>query len=163
VSVDLKDVAVSRTVDGGRTWTESRITTAEPVARVTDIFFLDATYGWLAAQYGLDEHGHGGSHLFSTVDGGATWVPEPDLLFGGENRYVGPVRFLSAKTGFLFEWITQGAKIRNAMIYTTDGGTHWRSVPLPRLVSACQVFEGDLRCSAGDANSGFWVLTIHPN
>jgi photosystem II stability/assembly factor-like uncharacterized protein len=161
--VDLKDVAVSRTVDGGRTWTESRITTAEPVARVTDIFFLDATYGWLAAQYGLDEHGHGGSHLFSTVDGGATWVPEPDLLFGGENRYVGPVRFLSAKTGFLFEWITQGAKIRNAMIYTTDGGTHWRSVPLPRLVSACQVFEGDLRCSAGDANSGFWVLTIHPN
>ncbi len=151
------DLVVFRTTDSGRTWTESRFGAGEPTSRIKSLFFLDATHGWLVREYGRDERGRAGSHVFSTSDGGATWVAEPDLSFQGEGRYLGPVRFLSPKTGFLFGSIESGQKLRSALFYTTDGGGHWRSVPLPRLVDACQVFDRELRCT-----TGFSILTIHP-
>ena len=162
VSTDLNAVAVSRTADGGRTWAESQVTTTVRSSQVADLFFVNAMRGWLIVEHGSDEHGQdNGSDLFSTVDGGEIWTPEQDRSFQGAGHHLRPVRFLSERVGFIFDWENTQAVVRSTLIYTVDGGLHWRESPIPRFVSDCQIFKGELRCSASDANSGFWVLTIH--
>jgi hypothetical protein len=51
---------------------------------------------------------------------------------------------------------------QRALMYTLDRGTHWHKQALrPRdFAYDCQVFEGDLLCSA---DLGFRLLTLHPN
>jgi photosystem II stability/assembly factor-like uncharacterized protein len=161
-SNDFKDVAVSRTIDGGRSWTESRFTTPSKSNQVTDLFFVDALRGWLIVDHGYDERGDASSDLFSSVDGGATWVQGQDRSFQGAHNELGPVRFLSPENGFVFDWEITKAASHYSLIYTTDGGAHWRKQPLPHYVYGCQIFKGELRCSAGGADSEFWILTIRP-
>jgi photosystem II stability/assembly factor-like uncharacterized protein len=165
-SVDGKDFLIFRTVDGGRTWKESRTTSVEQFTRIEDLFFVDARRGWLITSHGADH----GFNLFSTADGGETWRLRSDRVFQGGRKSAGVVRFLSAETGFVFEseqasssdsrGAVAGAP-HNSLVYTSDGGAHWREQTLPRYITDCQVFKGDLRCSAGDDSSGFWVLTLH--
>ena len=161
-STDLKEVAVARTIDGGRSWTESRITTPSKSNQIKDLFFVDVMRGWLIVEHGVDEHGDASSDLFSTVDGGATWVQEQGRSFQRTHNELGPVRFLSPENGFVFDWEITKATSRFSLLYTTDGGSHWRKQPLPRYVHNCQIFKGELRCSAGGTDSGFWILTIRP-
>jgi hypothetical protein len=52
--------------------------------------------------------------------------------------------------------------MRHLMVYTFDGGAHWTKQILSHPVYDCQIFEGDLRCSAGGKLSGFGLLTVHP-
>jgi photosystem II stability/assembly factor-like uncharacterized protein len=152
---DGKDFFVFRTGNGGRDWEESRTTAPMGLGHVRDLFFLDQSRGWVVTRHYKDS----GTYLFSTVDGGKNWVPEQDSSFEGKGKWAGVVRFPSENTGFVFEW--DGAN-RHGLIYTTDGGAHWRKQTLPHSVHDCQVFEGDLLCSSGDRPSGFRLLTVHP-
>lgn len=157
---DGKDFLVFRTTDGGRDWEESRTTGPKGLADVRDLFFLDQNRGWLITWHS----NNGGTYLFSTVDGGRNWAPEPDPSFQGKRKWAGVVRFVSEKTGFLFESEDAGGQgvDRNRLIYTTDGGIHWHQQPLPQSVYDCQVFEGGVLCSSGNWPSGFRLLTLHP-
>jgi photosystem II stability/assembly factor-like uncharacterized protein len=112
------------------------------------MFFVDQDRGWLTT-WNLDYHG---SYLFSTVDGGKHWAPDP--AFQGKDKWAREVRFLSKERGFVFVEEAKG----HSLMYTTDGGAHWSRHALPRSVYDCQVFEGDLLCSA----DGFRLLTLHP-
>jgi photosystem II stability/assembly factor-like uncharacterized protein len=146
-----KDFLVFRTVNGGRDWEESRTTSPQQLQRVRDLFFLDQQRGWLITWNSNDE----GPYLYSTVNGGKHWTPDPDRSFQGKGKVAGVVRFASRERGFVF--VDEGN--RSSLIYTVDGGSHWSRQPLPRFVNHCQVFEGDLMCSSGP---GFRVLTLHP-
>ncbi len=151
--VDGKDFFVFRTVNSGRDWEESRTTPPEKPADVRDLFFLDQLRGWLIT-WGFNDDG---SYLYSTVDGGLHWTPDPDLSFQGKGRWASVVRFTSGERGFVFlEDRDQGQR---AMIYTLDGGAHWDKQALPDSVYYCQILEGDLLCSAAP---GFRLLTVHP-
>jgi photosystem II stability/assembly factor-like uncharacterized protein len=145
---DGKDLFVFRTTNGGRDWEESRTTAPEEVGEVRDMFFVDQDRGWLTT-WNLD---YDGSYLFSTVDGGKHWAPDP--AFQGKDKWAREVRFLSKERGFVFVEEAKG----HSLMYTTDGGAHWSRHALPRSVYDCQVFEGDLLCSA----DGFRLLTLHP-
>jgi photosystem II stability/assembly factor-like uncharacterized protein len=145
---DGKDLFVFRTTNGGRDWEESRTNAPKEVGEVRDMFFVDQDRGWLTT-WNLDYHG---SYLFSTVDGGKHWAPDP--AFQGKDKWAREVRFLSKERGFVFVEEAKG----HSLMYTTDGGAHWSRHALPRSVYDCQVFEGDLLCSA----DGFRLLTLHP-
>jgi photosystem II stability/assembly factor-like uncharacterized protein len=147
---DGKDLFVFRTTNGGRDWEESRTTAPEEVGEVRDMFFVDQDRGWLTT-WNLD---YDGSYLFSTVDGGKHWAPDP--AFQGKNKKAREVRFISKERGFVF---VDEVK-RRSLMYTTDGGAHWSRHALPRLVHDCKVFEGDLLCGAEPP--GFSLLTLHP-
>jgi len=151
---DGKDFFVFRTTNGGRDWQESRTSAPEDLADVRDLFFLNRNRGWLIT-WQLND---GGTYLFSTTDGGRTWVPDPDLSFQGKGKWAAVVRFTSETNGFVF--VNGEAKLRR-LLYTIDAGAHWRGRDLSEPVYDCQVFEGDLLCSAGESPSGFRLLTVH--
>src|SRR5579863_1930717 len=65
--------------------------------------------------------------------------------------------YTSRERGFVFFLEAKG---QSGFAYTTDGGTHWHKRVLPRFIDHCQVFAGDLMCSA---DPGFGLLTLHPN
>ena len=149
--IDGKDFLVFRTVNGGRDWEQSRTTPAQQPQLVRDLFFFDQQRGWLTTWNSNGE----GAYLYSTVDGGKHWTPDPDLSFQGKDKQANVVRFTSRERGFVF--FLEGGQ--NRLAYTMDGGTHWYKQALPRFVNDCQVFEGDLLCSAAP---GFRLLALHP-
>ncbi len=148
-----RDFFVFRTVNGGRDWEESRTAPPQGPAWVEDLFFFDHQRGWLITCGYNDD----GSYLYSTVDGGKHWAPDLDLSFQGKRKSASVVRFTSRERGFVF--LVDHDNGQSRLAYTTDGGTHWYKQALPRFVFACQVFEGDLLCSA---DRGFRLLTLHP-
>ncbi|MBZ5636016.1 MAG: hypothetical protein LAO55_23050 [Acidobacteriia bacterium] len=150
--IDGKDLLVFRTVNGGRDWEQSRTTPPQQPELVRDLFFFDQQRGWLTTWNHNDE----GTSLYSTVDGGKNWTPDTDLSFQGKGNQANVVRFTSRERGFVFFLEGKG---QSRLAYTTDGGTHWHKQALPRFVYDCQVFAGDLMCSAG---AGFGLLTLHP-
>ena len=96
---------VSRTTDGGSTWTD-----ISGAARPHDIFFDSPTEGWLATTGGTFNNGG----IYHTTDGGATWMrqstfPATSLHFLDRNRgwAVGP-----------------GSAVQR----TTDGGATWQAL-----------------------------------
>jgi photosystem II stability/assembly factor-like uncharacterized protein len=138
------DAFLFRTLNGGQDWESLTAPGA-----VRDLFFLDQNRGWVVT------YNESWTYLFSTRDGGKTWVPDNNPLFSGKAKLANVVRFLSEKNGFVFE---QDEAKHHGLLYTTDGGAHWRKQNLPRSVYDCQVFEGDLLCDSG----GFRVLSLHP-
>lgn len=144
---DGNGVLVFRTVDGGEHWEPSRITPPRHPADVRDLYFLDQQHGWLLT-WGYNDDG---SYLYSTADGGEHWTADPDFSFQGKGRFATVVRFTSLQTGFLFA--------DGRLLFTSDGGKHWHPDALKESVYDCQVFEGDLLCSAA---LGLRILTLHP-
>jgi photosystem II stability/assembly factor-like uncharacterized protein len=144
-----KDLLVFRTANGGRDWEESRTTPPQPPQRVRDLFFFDQQRGWLT----IWNQGEG-TYLYSTFDGGKHWTPDPDLSFQGKDKMAIALGFTSRERGFVFFLEGKG---QSRLAYTADGGTHWHTQVLPRSVEDCQLFAGDLVCSAG-----LRLLTLHP-
>jgi photosystem II stability/assembly factor-like uncharacterized protein len=151
--IDGRNFFVFRTINGGRDWEESRITPPRQPAGVRDLFFFDQQRGWLVTWGDNDD----GSYLYSTVDGGSHWAVDPDLSFQGTGKYASVVRFTSREKGFYF--VDDRDNGQNVLMYTLDGGTHWHKQEQRETVYDCQVFEGDLLCSAW---RGFRLLTVHP-
>jgi photosystem II stability/assembly factor-like uncharacterized protein len=147
---DGKAAYVFRTSDGGLTWQESRIAVPEGLTGLEDLFFLDEDQGWFITWPVND----GSSHLFSTVDGGRSWQPQAGLSPQGGSKWPEIVRFLDRQHGFVF------VAPEFSLMYTTDGGAHWRKHPLARYLGDCDVFEGDLLCAYGP---GFGLMTLHPH
>jgi hypothetical protein len=56
-----------------------------------------------------------------------------------------------------------GSKNNGMLLYSSDAGEHWQEFGVERAISDCQVFEGNLFCSAGSGESGLWLLKVHPS
>ena len=165
---------VLRTTDGGKHWASFQIPSQTGVADVRDLFFLNESLGWLIT-WGYNNEG---THLYRTTDGGRTWRVHPDQAIQGPGRWLSVVRFLNSKIGFAFSRDDQvqavvrppaigvvavpegGPTGSGQLLYTDDGGEHWRSRPLDAWVYDCQVSGQSLACSARSDKSSFLMLEI---
>jgi photosystem II stability/assembly factor-like uncharacterized protein len=113
---------VSRTTDGGLTWTQSRVETKDAV---NDIYFRNKDNGYLLA----------GSSIFQSEDGGLTWRELRRYFasdFGGATPELYSVRFSGKKRGWVVGSIsTNDVVVDSLVIYTDDGGKSWQRQRVP--------------------------------
>src|ERR687885_2188036 len=113
---------VSRTVDGGLTWTKQSVETKDPV---NDIYFRNKEDGYLLA----------GNSIFQSDDGGFTWHEIRRYFasdFGGATPELYSVRFSGKKRGWVVGSISRDDVVVDSLvIYTNDGGKSWQRQRVP--------------------------------
>jgi len=126
-AIDIPNYVLTlyRTADSGSSWTA----VPAPIFPVDDVFFLDASHGWVVS--GSPQTGLGSEPLYETSDGAATWnrvgtLPQQapmSRVFGvGTHR----VTFSRQVDGSLRGW-----DIGAAQLYTTaGGGGSWQPVAI---------------------------------
>ncbi len=108
--VEKESSKVYASWDTGRTWQDlGRPNMTE--RWLYDIFFLNDTLGWIAAE---------GGFIFHTRDGGFSWRPQNQ----GGTKFAQRVFMLDERFG----WIASGEAI---ILRTTNGGEEWEQVILP--------------------------------
>lgn len=165
---------VLRTTDGGRHWASVQVSTQVGVAEVQDLYFQNELTGWLITWH----YNNNGTHLYRTTDGGKSWTVHPDPTIQGPAKWLSLVRFLSPQIGFAFsrddeveatnipgalgvvELAEGGPTETGKLLYTDDGGEHWKSRPLAAWVYDCQVLGQSLGCSAIRDKAPYSTLRI---
>jgi photosystem II stability/assembly factor-like uncharacterized protein len=115
-------VLVFKTVDGGRSWTSSRL----PDDRLADVgstvsSFSDAAHGVVMIREGsLAGAGARVASAWATDDGGNTWSPLPIPPVAGYLSFASPT----------LGWLDGGTD-GSSLYRTTDGGSTWQPVALP--------------------------------
>lgn len=115
-----------RTDNGGRTWRSFRAPVHSMGAGSTDeLDFVNQKRGWLAD---IQPTGPG-ENLFTTDDGGAHWHALTALHYPhgrGALPEVGEIQFAADGRG----WLADSSFPSQHLFRTTDGGYHWRRLPL---------------------------------
>lgn len=102
--------AVSRTSDGGLTWTSQLASTGR---HLSSIVFTDLEHGWAAGEEGA---------MARTTDGGATWK----WLDTGTESWLRELVFIDATRGWAtYEDFTDPVAPADVLLRTTDGGATW--------------------------------------
>jgi photosystem II stability/assembly factor-like uncharacterized protein len=107
---------LSRTKDGGRTWSSQSVGTTDAI---NDIYFRGKDDGYLLAS----------NRIFGSTDGGETWrevrqFEERD--FGGATPELYSIRFSGKKNGWVVGSASRGDVIvESLIIHTGDGGASW--------------------------------------
>lgn len=113
---------VSRTTDGGVTWTPQAVETKDAI---NDIYFRNKEDGYLLA----------GNSVFQTDDGGVTWREIRRYFatdFGGAQPELYSVRFSGKKRGWVVGSISSEDRVVDSLvIYTNDGGKSWQRQRVP--------------------------------
>jgi photosystem II stability/assembly factor-like uncharacterized protein len=113
---------LSRTNDGGRTWSSQTVGTKEAI---NDVYFRSKEDGYLLA----------GDRILTTSDGGETWNESRRFLpkdFGGGTVELYSVRFASKKKGWVVGSVSRReVVVESLVIYTDDGGVSWQRKRVP--------------------------------
>jgi photosystem II stability/assembly factor-like uncharacterized protein len=113
---------VSRTTDGGLTWTRQSVETKDAI---NDIYFRNKDNGYLLA----------GNSIFQTDDGGETWHELRRYFasdFGGALPELYSVRFSGKKRGWVVGSISNNDVVVDSLVvYTDDGGKSWQRQRVP--------------------------------
>jgi len=117
-------VYVSRTVDGGEHWSESRAVRLPTAGGVT--FLSDAT--WVLSSP---------SSIYVTNDAGSTWHRAEGLDATLQRGF--PVPESISGSGGMVATLTYLVGDVEWMVMTTDAGTHWSPVPLPDIREAAEL------------------------
>jgi photosystem II stability/assembly factor-like uncharacterized protein len=111
---------ISKTIDGGKTWTVLRTNLDEPGTEVTGIWFANDDRGWAAGTVG--QH----PAIWQSHDGGTTWTTQQKWprAYADSNGAMLDVRFADDTYGW-----GVGYNGANALIVAThDGGRHWNTL-----------------------------------
>lgn len=113
---------VSRTTDGGVTWTPETVATKDSI---NDIYFRNKDDGFLVA----------GSSIFQTNNGGQDWQEIRRYFasdFGGATPELYSIRFSGKKRGWVVGSISKNDVVVDSLIiYTNDGGKSWQRQKVP--------------------------------
>ncbi|MDT4898194.1 MAG: hypothetical protein QOH25_3271 [Acidobacteriota bacterium] len=113
---------VSRTTDGGLTWTQASSGTKDAV---NDIYFRNKDEGYLLA----------GNSIFQSEDGGLSWRETRRYFasdFGGAQPELYSVRFSGKKRGWVVGSVSANDVVVDSLvIYTNDGGKSWQRQRVP--------------------------------
>lgn len=113
---------LSRTRDGGRTWSPQTVGTQDAI---NDIYFRGKDDGYLLA----------GSRIFGSADGGETWrelreFPARD--FQGALPELYSIRFSGKRKGWVVGSVSRREVVTDSLIlYTGDGGASWERQRAP--------------------------------
>ncbi len=100
---------ISRTTNGGQTWTTNYSSTASGYSYY-DVFFINNQVGWICGSKG---------NMRKTIDGGATWTSQTT----GIQKFIWKVYFLNPLKGF-------AVGETGTLLKTLDGGTTWTNSSL---------------------------------
>jgi photosystem II stability/assembly factor-like uncharacterized protein len=122
------------TDDNGKAWRD--ITPPHmPTHSIGEVFFLDASHGWLLSSDALSEETNAKFYLFSTADAGKNWrallLTRP--MFRMYDDYTFPVQlfFSDPVHGWMmWRWAIMNSRL-NYLLATTDGGRTWKRLPEP--------------------------------
>lgn len=131
------DGVLSRTDDGGQTWTPQSVGTKEAI---NDIYFRDKEAGFLLA----------GNTIFITKDNGTHWDASRSFLpseFDGADVELYSVRFSSKKKGWVVGSISKGDRVVDSiLLYTDNAGDSWRRLKAPSRTELIHIdFVSDKR------------------
>ena len=114
----------TKTSDGGNTWKPGTYNGVPASYAVSTLSAVSADKAWVAMYAKTAGNGYGG--IFTTNDGGLTWLKQPSATFNDPNSFPDVVYFWDALRG-----VCMGDPINNYFeIYTTsDGGSNWTRVP----------------------------------
>jgi len=122
------------TQDNGKKWRD--ITPPHTsLQTLSEVFFLDSSFGWvILTETGLEDNNMG-FHLLSTRDAGKTWVSLPVLqgttykLMDGMSP--SEIFFSDSQHGWLvWYWHTMNSTA-TSLLATADGGRTWKRLPDP--------------------------------
>lgn len=107
---------LSRTKDGGRTWSSQSVGTTDAI---NDIYFRGKDDGYLLAS----------NTIFGTTDGGETWREVRRFLehdFSGATPELYSIRFSGKKNGWVVGSVSRrDIIVESLIIHTDDGGASW--------------------------------------
>ena len=113
---------VSRTEDGGRTWSQQPVGTNEAI---NDIYFRGKDEGYVLV----------GDRIFNTRNGGEQWREIRRFSadeFGGAELELYSIRFSGKKKGWIVGSVSRrDVVVDSLLIYTNDGGTSWLRQRVP--------------------------------
>jgi photosystem II stability/assembly factor-like uncharacterized protein len=119
---------IYKTTDAGAHWT-LQFTNQDPKAFFDAMAFWDAQHG-LAMSDSVD----GRFVVLTTADGGTTWtrVAQAELppALPGEGGFAGSGTNIAVQPGGR-AWIGTGAAANSRVLFTADGGRHWRVTDTP--------------------------------
>jgi photosystem II stability/assembly factor-like uncharacterized protein len=127
-------IALVRTADGGRSWSELQPKTTLGFV-LTRVQMVDASTGWAEA----DRRTQAGSLILRTADGGSTWtdvtppIPAPSFL---QPSGLGKAIFLDSERAWVqsYGWQPYGDDSLSYLLwYTSDGGQSWDQRTRPTL------------------------------
>lgn len=128
--------AISRTTDGGKTWTQ---------VYNTDLFYFNQIHCADVNTCLAVGENDDGAYVVKTADGGATW---DEVLTAASGTSLVAVRMLSATEA----WVSGGVQARSGMqgyyYHTTDGGSSW-------VLSTAPGYSFDLSFSQGVGYSAY--------
>lgn len=139
-------VAVERTIDGGRHWQQSILVSGDKIGAIDMPHFINAYEGWIEVQNNyIMGSGTSTNSIFHTIDGGQHWSL---LATSDQIRHDAPPVGLT-DTGISFRdaqnlWLTvregnyngrtgQPVNTNPIAFVSNDGGTNWQMHSLPRL------------------------------
>ncbi|MFY9822509.1 MAG: glycoside hydrolase domain-containing protein [Thermoanaerobaculia bacterium] len=112
--------------DDGATWRDD-LFVAPPGAHLSTAQFLSRDWGWVVVARS------NGMQVLRTSNGGVTWTPTAPLQLPGEEEASGAaLSFCDVHTGYLLVTFASGSNSsRGTLFRTTDGGSHWKPLPVP--------------------------------
>lgn len=98
---------IFRSIDSGKTWTETTNTALVTKRDLNAVHFVTSRIGWIA--------GGSSAYISKTIDGGATWTPQPPGAFPGG---IQGLAFADTLSGWA---VGHGG----TLLKTVNGGTTW--------------------------------------
>jgi photosystem II stability/assembly factor-like uncharacterized protein len=145
---------VTRSTDGGATWTAGKVSGADSL-QFRDVHALDARTAWVLSI------GNGPqSRIYHTRDAGATW--QAQFVNADSTAFYDCMDFWDARRGVVIGDATGNAM---AVLLTGDGGATWRRVD-PRTLPEAQPSEGSFAASGTCVETGeqgrAWIVMSTP-